>query len=97
MAEFRLIETGDRYENGDVEYLLERNQQCICIGNSSKCYKVLLSRIRRGDVCTEIYSSDRRVTVSAEYIAIQEAVTNAFRTGDDAEYYRLRQMLSVIE
>lgn len=91
MAEWRLIETGDRYGNGDVEYLLERSQQCVRIGSYMACMSVLKDRMRRRDVFTEMNLHYPKVTVSYECVMAQDAATEAFLRGDYDECDRIKK------
>lgn len=89
MAEWRLIETGDRYENGDVEYLLERDQRCVKIGNSDECYGVLIERMQRRDTLVEQNVGCPLKRMSYGYVMAQDAATEAFLSGDDDECDRI--------
>lgn len=87
MSEWRMIDTGDRLDNGNVKYLLERDQKCVSIGNANVCNNALLQNIAPGDTYAE-YNKHGVCTamMSYEYVMAEELLNQAFYNGDDEEY-----------
>lgn len=93
MTRWEMIDTDER-NNGDVIHLLEANGQLVKKSDYETCWKIMLSRIKKGDTYQEIGETTRTGIMSYEQVMMEKEMHDAWTSGDMRRYNYLLNIIT---